>query len=67
MFDSEVRELVQAMIIRDGYRYKPHISYGPLRYYQCEDQRTQGCKGVWKIDLNEPGETGNLHIEHSVV
>lgn len=67
VIDPELREDIQSMIVRDQYRYRPHISYQTLRYYQCEDQKTQGCKGVWKIDLSRNDEVGSLHIKHSII
>ena len=62
VLDPDKRELQMSMIVRGSYRYRPHISYNNLRYYQCEDQRTQGCKGVWKITMGENDEVGTLHI-----
>lgn len=53
------------MIIREEYRYRPDINYKNLRYFKCEDFKTQGCKGVWRIDEHEA--IGKLHIEHSVI
>ena len=53
------------MIVRDQYRYRPHINYNALKYYQCEDYKSQGCKGVWKITHDD--EVGSIHLEHSVI
>jgi hypothetical protein len=60
---------MQSLITRNGYRYRPHISYHNLRYFQCEDLKTQGCKGVWKIFMGESEneEHGTLHIDHSII
>lgn len=38
--DPDLREHQLSMIVRNNYRYRPHISYNNLRYFQCEDQRT---------------------------
>ena len=54
------------MIVRGNYRYRPEIHHNLIKYYKCEDFKTQGCKGVWRINVNE-GPIGFLHIEHSII
>ena len=54
-------------IIRENYRYRINVRYKDQIYYKCEDSKSLGCKGAWKISpFGESKDTfGTIHKEHS--
>ncbi|CDW77155.1 UNKNOWN [Stylonychia lemnae] len=67
--DLEKKEELQTMIVRGNYRYRPDIVHKSIRYYKCEEFKTQSCRGVWRINgyQGQTDEIGYLHIQHSVI